>query len=161
MILGSAPEYPHGIIDPIEKLGKIAVEHKVPLHVDSCVGGYILPFMEMAGIELPLWDFRVEGVTSISADIHKYGFAAKGDSDPHQTHRFFRGAAAGSGDPGHRTDGCNVPHGTPTARRNHSGHKRPHAVEDTFRTDWANEAQDRLGVPVLHLYSGSGFIGDS
>ncbi len=80
MILGSAPEYPHGIIDPIEALGKIAKKHNIPLHVDSCVGGYILPFIEMNGGEVPLWDFRVEGVTSISADIHKYGFAAKGAS---------------------------------------------------------------------------------
>ncbi len=80
MILGSAPEYPHGIIDPIEKLGAIAKKHNIPLHVDSCVGGYILPFIEKAGYSVPLWDFRVEGVTSISADIHKYGFAAKGAS---------------------------------------------------------------------------------
>lgn len=80
MILGSAPEYPHGIIDPIEQLGKIAKKHNIPLHVDSCVGGYILPFIEMNGGDVPLWDFRVEGVTSISADIHKYGFAAKGAS---------------------------------------------------------------------------------
>ncbi len=80
MILGAAPEYPHGIIDPIEELGKLAKKHNIPLHVDACVGGYILPFMEKAGYELPLWDFRVEGVTSISADIHKYGFAAKGAS---------------------------------------------------------------------------------
>ena len=80
MLLGAAPEYPHGIIDPIEDLSKLAVAHKIPLHVDACVGGYILPFLAMAGRELPLWDFRVEGVTSISADIHKYGFAAKGAS---------------------------------------------------------------------------------
>ncbi len=80
MILGAAPEYPHGIIDPIEELGKLAKKHNIPLHVDACVGGYILPFMEKAGYDLPLWDFRVEGVTSISADIHKYGFAAKGAS---------------------------------------------------------------------------------
>lgn len=80
MILGSAPEYPHGIIDPIEKLGELAREHNIPLHVDACVGGYILPFIEANGAPLPLWDFRVPGVTSISADIHKYGFAAKGAS---------------------------------------------------------------------------------
>jgi sphinganine-1-phosphate aldolase len=80
MILGSAPEYPHGIIDPIGKLGEIASAHGVPLHVDACVGGYILPFIEANGAELPLWDFRVLGVTSVSADIHKYGFAAKGAS---------------------------------------------------------------------------------
>ncbi len=80
MILGSAPEYPHGIIDPIEALGKLAEEYKVPLHVDACVGGYILPFIEENGVKLPLWDFRIHGVSSISADIHKYGFAAKGAS---------------------------------------------------------------------------------
>ncbi|MFK7732550.1 MAG: aminotransferase class V-fold PLP-dependent enzyme [Pseudomonadales bacterium] len=80
MILGSAPEYPHGTIDPIEAMGEIAQKHNIPLHVDACVGGFILPFMEMNGEELPLWDYRVAGVTSISADIHKYGYAAKGAS---------------------------------------------------------------------------------
>lgn len=80
MILGSAPEYPHGTIDPIEAMGSIAQGHNIPLHVDACVGGFILPFMEMNGRKLPLWDYRVPGVTSISADLHKYGFAAKGAS---------------------------------------------------------------------------------
>lgn len=80
MILGSAPEYPHGIIDPIEKLGELAVRYKVPLHVDACVGGYILPYLEKLGQSIPLWDFRVPGVSSITADIHKYGYAAKGVS---------------------------------------------------------------------------------
>ena len=80
MILGSAPEYPHGTIDPIEEMGAIASKKKIPLHVDACVGGFILPFMEMNGESLPLWDYRVPGVTSISADIHKYGYAAKGAS---------------------------------------------------------------------------------
>jgi sphinganine-1-phosphate aldolase len=80
MILGSAPEYPHGTIDPIAAMGEIAQKRKIPLHVDACVGGFILPFMEMNGEEIPLWDYRVPGVTSISADIHKYGYAAKGAS---------------------------------------------------------------------------------
>lgn len=80
MILGSAPEYPHGTIDPIEAMGEIAQARGVPLHVDACVGGFILPFIEMNGRPLPRWDYRVPGVTSISADIHKYGFAAKGAS---------------------------------------------------------------------------------
>lgn len=80
MILGSAPEYPHGTIDPIEQMGAIARKKGIPLHVDACVGGFILPFMEMNGESLPLWDYRVPGVTSISADIHKYGYAAKGAS---------------------------------------------------------------------------------
>jgi len=80
MILASAPEYPHGTIDPIEVMGEIAQEKNIPLHVDACVGGFILPFMEMNGESIPKWDYRVPGVTSISADIHKYGYAAKGAS---------------------------------------------------------------------------------
>ena len=80
MILGSAPEYPHGTIDPIEEMGAIAQKKGVPLHVDACVGGFILPFLEMNGEDIPPWDYRVPGVTSISADIHKYGYAAKGAS---------------------------------------------------------------------------------
>ncbi len=80
MILGSAPEYPHGLIDPIGALGAIGLEKGVPVHVDGCVGGYLLPFMEQAGAQLPPFDFRVPGVTGMTADIHKYGFAAKGCS---------------------------------------------------------------------------------
>lgn len=80
MILGSAPEYPHGTIDPIEHMGAIAQNRDIPMHVDACVGGFILPFIEMNGRRLPLWDYRVPGVTSISADLHKYGYAAKGAS---------------------------------------------------------------------------------
>ncbi len=80
MILASAPEYPHGTIDPVAEIGEIAQSKSIPLHVDACVGGFILPFMAMNGVELPLWDYRVPGVTSISADIHKYGYAAKGAS---------------------------------------------------------------------------------
>jgi sphinganine-1-phosphate aldolase len=80
MILGSAPEYPHGTIDPIEAMGEIALRKGVPLHVDACVGGMILPFMALNGVALPPWDYRVPGVTSISADLHKYGYAAKGAS---------------------------------------------------------------------------------
>lgn len=80
MVLGSAPEYPHGLVDPIAELGTVAARHRVPLHVDACVGGFILPFMAMNGADLPAWDYRVPGVTSISADLHKYGYAAKGAS---------------------------------------------------------------------------------
>ncbi len=80
MILGSAPGYPHGTIDPIESMGAIALRRGVPMHVDACVGGFILPFMEMNGHALKPWDYRVPGVTSISADVHKYGYAAKGAS---------------------------------------------------------------------------------
>lgn len=80
LIVASAPDYPHGMIDPIEQLGALAQEKNIPLHVDACLGGFILPFIEASGTDLPLWDFRVPGVRSISADVHKYGFSAKGAS---------------------------------------------------------------------------------
>ncbi len=80
LIVGSAPAYPHGIVDPINELSDLALEKGVPLHVDACLGGFILPFVEKLGYSVPLFDFRVPGVTSISADVHKYGFASKGVS---------------------------------------------------------------------------------
>ncbi len=80
MIVASAPSYPHGVIDPIAELGAIAQKHRVPFHVDSCLGGFLLPFAEKLGHTIPPFDFRVPGVTSISADIHKYGYSAKGAS---------------------------------------------------------------------------------
>jgi len=79
-ILGSAPNYPHGVIDPIVEMSEIALRRGVPMHVDACVGGFILPFMEMNGRDIPVFDYRAPGVTSMSADLHKYGFAAKGAS---------------------------------------------------------------------------------
>ncbi len=79
-IAASAPQYPQGVIDPIAELGALAQEKKLPFHVDSCIGGFVLPWLEKLGHPLPPWDFRVPGVTSISADVHKYGFAAKGAS---------------------------------------------------------------------------------
>jgi glutamate/tyrosine decarboxylase-like PLP-dependent enzyme len=77
-LFGSAGTYPHGLIDPIEALSDLALEHDVGLHVDGCLGGFILPWGERLGLDLPRWDFRVPGVTSISADTHKYGYAPKG-----------------------------------------------------------------------------------
>ncbi|MEX0943775.1 MAG: aminotransferase class V-fold PLP-dependent enzyme [Pseudomonadales bacterium] len=80
MIVGSAPNFPYGLIDPIEELGKLAQEKHAWLHVDACVGGYIAPFVRMNGGKVPPFDFEVEGVHSISADLHKYGYCAKGAS---------------------------------------------------------------------------------
>lgn len=80
LIVASAPSYPHGVIDPIEDIGRIASEKNIPFHVDSCLGGFFLPFMEKIGYRVPKFDFRCEGVTSMSADVHKYGFGAKGAS---------------------------------------------------------------------------------
>ncbi|MBC8440899.1 MAG: aspartate aminotransferase family protein [Deltaproteobacteria bacterium] len=80
MIVASAPSYPHGVIDPIVDIGQIAWGKKIPFHVDSCLGGFFLPFLEQIGYMVPEFDFRCKGVTSISADVHKYGFGAKGAS---------------------------------------------------------------------------------
>ncbi len=79
-LVGSAPQYPHGVIDPIAQLGELAQDKKLPLHVDACVGGFMLPWLERLGRPIPKWDFRVPGVTSISADLHKYAYAGKGAS---------------------------------------------------------------------------------
>ncbi len=78
--VGSACNYPYGTVDPIEALGRLALERGVGLHVDGCLGGFILPFGQELGYDIPLFDFRVPGVTSISADTHKYGYALKGTS---------------------------------------------------------------------------------
>ncbi len=78
LIVGSAPCYPFGAIDPIPELAALAQERGVCCHVDACLGGYLLPFMSRLGHEVAPWDFSVPGVTSISADNHKYGFAARG-----------------------------------------------------------------------------------
>jgi len=80
LVVGSAPGYPHGVIDPITEIAAMAQARSIPCHVDACLGGYLLPFLERLGYPVPPFDFRVEGVTSISADLHKYGYAAKGAS---------------------------------------------------------------------------------
>jgi glutamate/tyrosine decarboxylase-like PLP-dependent enzyme len=79
-LVASAPQYPHGVIDPIGALGMLAQDRGLPLHVDACVGGFLLPWLERLGRPIPRWDFRVPGVTSISADLHKFGYAGKGAS---------------------------------------------------------------------------------
>lgn len=77
LIVGSAPCYPHGVVDPMEELSDLAVAHQVWLHVDACVGGWILPFFRMNGRKVGPFDFSLKGVTSISADLHKFGFCPK------------------------------------------------------------------------------------
>lgn len=79
-IVGSACNYGYGTIDPIAELADLAVERGVGLHVDACLGGFLLPFGEELGYDIPAFDFRIPGVTSISADTHKYGYAFKGSS---------------------------------------------------------------------------------
>jgi sphinganine-1-phosphate aldolase len=80
VVIGSAGNYPYGTIDPIAELSALAAERGVGLHVDGCLGGFILPFGEELGYGIPPFDFRLPGVTSISADTHKYGYGLKGTS---------------------------------------------------------------------------------
>ena len=80
MVVGSAPQYPQGVIDPIPEIAELAASVSASMHVDACMGGFVLPFMEMNGDPVPPWDFRVPSVTTISADVHKLGYAPKGAS---------------------------------------------------------------------------------
>ncbi|XP_062257670.1 sphingosine-1-phosphate lyase 1 isoform X1 [Platichthys flesus] len=80
MLVCSAPQFPHGIMDPVEEVAKLAERYNLPLHVDACLGGFLIVFMAKAGYPLAPFDFRLKGVTSISADTHKYGYAPKGSS---------------------------------------------------------------------------------
>ncbi len=96
MLVGSAPCFPYGLIDPIPALGEIATRHALWLHVDACVGGYFSPFARMNGVAVEPFDFAVAGVASISADLHKYGYTAKGAStifhrsEAQREHQVFR-----------------------------------------------------------------------
>jgi sphinganine-1-phosphate aldolase len=117
LMAASAPQYPHGVIDDIPTLASFAKKKGIPFHVDACVGGFILPFIEKLGHSVRPWDFRVDGVTSISADLHKYGYAAKGASVvvyrdmSYLTHQFYLhtswsgGIYASPGIPGTRPGG--------------------------------------------------------
>lgn len=80
LLVGSAPQYAHGVVDPLRELARIAREKNILMHVDACVGGMMLPFVRQLGYAIPDFDFAVPGVTSLSVDLHKYGYAAKGAS---------------------------------------------------------------------------------
>ena len=93
-LVASAPAFPHGTIDPVEAIAELAREHRVGLHVDACLGGFVLPFARELGYPVPAFDFSVPGVTSMSADTHKYGYASKGTSvvlyaDPELLHHQY------------------------------------------------------------------------
>jgi glutamate/tyrosine decarboxylase-like PLP-dependent enzyme len=79
-VAGSAVQYPQGVIDPIPEIAALAASVDAWMHVDACMGGFILPFMELNGEAVPPWDFRVPGVMSMSIDVHKLGYAPKGSS---------------------------------------------------------------------------------
>ncbi len=80
LLVGSAPQYPQGVVDPIEAIAAIAAERDINCHVDGCMGGVSLTYLKRLGYAIPAWNFEVPGVTSISVDLHKYGYTAKGAS---------------------------------------------------------------------------------
>ncbi len=80
LLVGSACDYPRGVVDPIAEIAALAKERNIGMHVDACLGGFMLPFVKELGYPVPDFDFSVPGVTSISADTHKYGYGAKGTS---------------------------------------------------------------------------------
>lgn len=80
VVVGSAPSFPHGIVDPIPRIAALAAERGIGCHVDACLGGFVLPWARELGYPVPDFNFRLPGVTSMSADTHKYGYAAKGSS---------------------------------------------------------------------------------
>jgi glutamate/tyrosine decarboxylase-like PLP-dependent enzyme len=80
LVVGSAPNYPFGVVDPIPELAALAAERGISFHTDACLGGFLWPFYEKLGEPVPPFDFRVPGVTTISADVHKYGYCTKGAS---------------------------------------------------------------------------------
>lgn len=80
LVVGSAPQYPQGVVDPIAEIAALAAERNINCHVDACMGGVTLPYLRRLGHELPAWDMSVPGVTSISVDLHKYGYTSKGAS---------------------------------------------------------------------------------
>jgi glutamate/tyrosine decarboxylase-like PLP-dependent enzyme len=80
LLVGSAPQYPQGVIDPIRDIAALAAARDVSCHVDACMGGVTLPYLARLGLPVPAFDFLVNGVTSVSVDLHKYGYTAKGAS---------------------------------------------------------------------------------
>jgi len=80
LIIGSAYGNPHGVVDPIEAMSNFALDRGIAFHSDTCIGAFVLPFLERLGIEVPPFDFRLPGVTQMSCDVHKYGYSTKGAS---------------------------------------------------------------------------------
>ncbi|MER7506324.1 aspartate aminotransferase family protein [Nonomuraea pusilla] len=102
LVVASAPSYPQGVIDPVEEVAAVAAAAGVPCHVDACVGGWLLPWLRAAGADVPPFDLSVPGVTSISCDLHKFGYAPKGASvvlfaDPAARRRAYFASAAWPG----------------------------------------------------------------
>ena len=102
LLVASAASYAHGVVDPVEELGRLALDRDLPLHVDACIGGWLLPWFRELGVDVPAFDLSVPGVTSLSVDLHKYAYAPKGASvvlyaDPAMRSRQFYACADWTG----------------------------------------------------------------
>lgn len=99
LVVASAPSYAHGVIDPIAEIAAVAAERDIRCHVDACIGGWVLPYFARLGVDVPPFDFGVDGVTSISVDLHKYAYCPKGTSvllhrdAEHRRSQYFASAA--------------------------------------------------------------------
>ena len=80
LVVASAPSYAHGVVDPVAGIAAAAAARGVRCHVDACIGGWVLPYAARLGRDVPPWTFAVDGVTSISVDLHKYAYTPKGAS---------------------------------------------------------------------------------
>ena len=80
LLVASAPQYPQGVIDDVSSIAALALQYGINCHVDACMGGVTLAYLEKLGLPIPAWNLRVPGVTSISVDLHKYGYTSKGAS---------------------------------------------------------------------------------
>jgi len=155
VVVASAFSYPYGVMDPVTELATLAREHGAGCHVDACIGGFVLPFLERLGVDVPPWDFRVDGVTEISADIHKYGYAPKGASvilhrDPdwfaHQVFLYDQWPSGMYGSPGVAGARSAAPIATAWAVLRHLGWD---GYVDIMREVMATTAQVRTAISEL------------
>uniref|UniRef100_A0A7S1C432 sphinganine-1-phosphate aldolase n=1 Tax=Bicosoecida sp. CB-2014 TaxID=1486930 RepID=A0A7S1C432_9STRA len=91
-LVASAPQFPQGVFDDVGAIAALGVERDIPVHVDCCLGSYLVPYLDRAGFPIPPFDFRLPGVTSISADTHKFGYTPKGSSTIMYRHAHHRDA---------------------------------------------------------------------
>jgi sphinganine-1-phosphate aldolase len=166
-LAGSAGSYPHGVVDPISKLSDIALEYQIGLHVDGCLGGFILPWIEKLGYDVPVFDFRLPGVTSISCDTHKYGYSLKGTSSINFRSRDLRrymfyaqedwagGVYASPTVQGSRSAGLSAAMWAAMVCMGEAGYlKAARAIMDT-----ADKIREGIaGIPELHIMGKSTFL---
>ncbi len=167
-VVGSAANYAHGLIDPIEEIAALAQERGVGMHVDGCLGGWLLPWVERLGYAVPLWDFRVPGVTSVSADTHKYGYALKGSSvllyrdKDLRRHQYFTstewagGLYLSPGLAGSRSGGLIASTWAALLATGESGYLA--AADDIMRTAVAVKDGIREGIPQLEVIGDPTFL---